>query len=77
MGFVRTAALETQIQEELELCSARLQNGEVYKGKKMARLHKLFIKSWDWRWQEVKVLVKQELVVVCNDCTVAKGVGGT
>ena len=27
LGFVRTVAWETQIQEALELCSTRLQNG--------------------------------------------------
>lgn len=27
LGFVKTVARETQIQEALELCSARLQNG--------------------------------------------------
>ena len=27
LGFVRTAAWETQIQEALEICSTRLQNG--------------------------------------------------
>ena len=33
LEFVRTAALDTQIQEALELCSARLKKGGVYKGK--------------------------------------------
>ena len=33
MGFVRTAAWKTQIQEVFELCCIGLQNGGVYTGK--------------------------------------------
>ena len=33
LGFVRTAAQDTQIQKTLKLYSSRLQNVKVYKGK--------------------------------------------
>ena len=33
----------------------------IYKGKKPRKLHKWFIKNWDWglSWQEMRLLVKQ------------------
>ena len=60
MGFIRTAAQELQIQEAFELCSARLQNGGGFIKAKTARLqlHELFIKNYNWSWQEVRMLVK-------------------
>ena len=40
---------------------------------KTTKLHKLFVKSQDWSWQEVMVLVKQGLVGVKNGCLVTRG----
>ena len=40
---------------------------------KTAKLRKLFVKNWDWNWQEVRVFVKQGFVRVQNGCIVTRG----
>lgn len=59
--FVKNATQETQIQKTPELCSTRLQSGGDLQRQKTQKLHKWFIKNWDWglSWQEVRLLVKQ------------------
>ena len=56
---------EKEIQEALELCSARLQNkGNLQRQKHQghSQLQKLFVKNDNWSWQEARLLVKQGLV---------------
>ena len=56
---------EKEIQEALELPSARLQNkGNLQRQKHQghSQLQKLFVKNDNWTWQEARLLVKQGLV---------------
>ena len=35
---------------------------------KALKLHKLFVKNWDWSWQEVRVLLSKDwLIIVLDD----------
>lgn len=40
---------------------------------KDAKLYKLFVKNYNWNWQEVRVLVKQVLVGIHHGCTATRG----
>ena len=60
---------EKQIQGELQLCSARLQNkGNLQRQKHQghSQLQKLFVKNDNWSWQEARLFAKQGLVGVWN-----------
>ena len=73
-GKLRNLAQEAQIQEALECVPLNYKIGEAYKGKKPpTKLCELFVKNYNWIWQEVRVLVKQGLTGVQNGCIVMRG----
>ena len=73
-GFVRTEAQKASRSTWIAfLQTTKWERFIKVKTARLQLLHNLFIKNYNWSWQEVRVLVKQGLIGVWNGYIVTRG----